>query len=69
MVLFEPTITGNFYDDTVFDDTRHTCIVNTHASNEVHTMLKQVKGVYNGLTLDNGGAVITGIADTVTNCQ
>jgi hypothetical protein len=29
-------------------------------------MLRQVKGVYNGLTVENGGASIDGVADTVT---
>ena len=66
VVIYEPTITGNFYEDTAFDDNRHTCIVNTRVCNTVHTMLRQVKGAYTGLTVDNGGAVITGITDTVT---
>jgi hypothetical protein len=66
LVLFEPTITGVFYDNAEFDPRRHRCVVNTRVSGDVQAMLKQVKGVYNGLTLDNGGAAITGVADTVT---
>ena len=66
MVIFEPAITGNFFESVEFDDSRHRCVVNTRVNNNVHAMLRQVKGVYNGLTLDNGGAVITGVTDTVT---
>jgi hypothetical protein len=66
LVIFEPTITGNFYESTDFDGNRNKCVVNTRVTNDVHAMLKQVKGVYSGLTLDNGGAVITGVTDTVT---
>jgi hypothetical protein len=29
-------------------------------------MLRQVKGTYNGLTVENGGAAITGITDSTT---
>jgi hypothetical protein len=66
LVLFEPAITGNFYEPADYDDDRNRCIVNTHVGNDVHAMLKQVKGVYSGLTLDNGGAAITGVEDTAT---
>ena len=66
LVIYEPTITGNFYDNPEFDANRHSCTVNTRVSSDVHAMLRQVKGVYNGLTVENGGAVITGITDTVT---
>ncbi len=66
MVIYEPAITGNFYESTEFDDSRNTCTVNTHVSKEVYAMLRQVKGVYSGLTLENGGAAITSITDTVT---
>jgi hypothetical protein len=66
LVLFEPAITGNFYETTDFDEARNTCIVNTRVSNEVHAMLKQVRGVYSGLTVENGGAVITGVTDATT---
>ena len=66
MIIYEPTITGNFYDDAVFNESRNRCVINTRVTNDVHTMLKQVKGVYNGLMLDNGGAIITGVTDTVT---
>jgi len=66
LIIYEPSITGNFYENTDFVDSRNKCIVNTRVTGDVHTMLKQVKGVYNGLTLDNGGAAITGVTDTVT---
>ena len=66
VVIFEPTITGAFFDNTAFDEKVHRCVVNTRVTNDVHTMLRQVRGVYNGLTLDNGGASIDGVTDTVT---
>jgi predicted aconitase with swiveling domain len=66
VVIFEPAITGVFFDKTAFDESVHRCVVNTRVTNSVHTMLRQVKGVYNGLTLDNGGASIDGVTDTVT---
>ena len=66
VVIFEPSITGNFYDNPAFDEKVNRCVVNTRVTNDVHTMLRQVRGVYNGLTLDNGGAVINVITDTAT---
>ncbi|MDR1173160.1 MAG: DUF4469 domain-containing protein [Bacteroidales bacterium] len=66
MVIFEPAITGNFYESAEFDESRNACVVNTRVSNDVHAMLRQVKAVYGGLTVENGGAVITGITDTVS---
>jgi hypothetical protein len=56
----------SFSGSTGYDDNRNRCIVNTHVGNNVHAMLKQVKGVYSGLRLDSGGAVITGVDDTAT---
>ena len=66
IVIFEPTITGNFYEDTIFVDGQHSCVVNTRVTNDVHTMLAQVKGTYNGLSMENGGASIEGITDSAT---
>jgi hypothetical protein len=66
LVIFEPAVTGNFNGITEFDETLHSCVVNVHAGNDIHRMLKQVKGVYSGLTVENGGAEITGISDTAT---
>ncbi|MDR1679166.1 MAG: DUF4469 domain-containing protein [Prevotellaceae bacterium] len=64
--IFEPAITGNFYDDTNFVDGEHSCIINSRVTNDVHAMLAQVKGTYNGLSLENGGASIDGISDSGT---
>ena len=69
VVIYEPTITGVFFDNTAFDEKVHRCVVNTRVTNDVHTMLRQVKGVYNGLTLDNGGASIDGISDAATGAS
>jgi hypothetical protein len=66
LVFAEPTITGNFYDDVSFDDSRHRCILNARVTNDVHAMLAQVKGRHNGLTVENGGASIDSIADGAT---
>ena len=66
LVILEPGITGNFYEDTTFDEKQHSCILNTRFTGEVHDMLAQVKGSYYGLTLENGGASIDGITDSTT---
>lgn len=66
LVIFEPAITGTFYESAEFDESRNACVVNTRVNNNVHAMLRQVKAVYGGLTVENGGAAITGITDTVT---
>ena len=66
LILFEPTITGNFYEDTTFVEGKHNCVLNTRVTNDVHKMLAQVKGSYYGLTLENGGASIDGIMDSAT---
>ena len=66
VVIYEPSITGNFFDNPAFNEKVHRCVVNTRVTNDVHAMLRQVKGVYNGLTVENGGASIDGVTDTVT---
>jgi hypothetical protein len=66
LIVYEPTITGNFYEKTDFVEGVHKCVINTRVTNGVHAMLKQVKGVYNGLSLDNGGASIDGVTDSTT---
>jgi hypothetical protein len=66
IVILEPAVTGTFVNSTDFDDSRHTCVINTHVTNDVHAMLKQVKGVYSGLTVENGGASITSVTDSTT---
>ncbi len=66
ITLLEPAIAGNFYDDTTFVDGTHSCIINSRVTNDVHAMLSQVKGTYNGLSLENGGASIDGITDSTT---
>ena len=66
MVIFEPTITGNFYENTDFVDGRNECVINTRVTNDVHNLTAQVKGTYNGLTVENGGAAIDGIVDSAT---
>jgi hypothetical protein len=66
LVIYEPTITGNFDDSAEFDGSRHNCVINVHAGSDIHAMLRQVKGVYSGLTVENGGAEITGISDNTT---
>jgi hypothetical protein len=66
LIIYEPSITGNFYESTLFDDSRNSCIVNTRVGTEIHKMLRQAKGVYNGLTVENGGASIDGVTDAAT---
>jgi predicted aconitase with swiveling domain len=66
VTIYEPAITGAFFDNTAFDEKVHRCVVNTRVTNDVHAMLRQVKGVYTGMTVENGGASIDGVADTVT---
>jgi hypothetical protein len=66
IVILEPTITGTFVETTDFDESRHTCVINAHVTNSVQAMLKQVKGSYSGLTVENGGASITGVIDSFT---
>jgi hypothetical protein len=66
ITILEPAITGIFTDDTVFVDGVHSCIINSRVTNDVHTMLAQVKGTYNGLSVENGGASIDGITDSAT---
>lgn len=65
MVIIEPAITGVFYD-SAFNEKQHTCTLNMRSTNDVQTMLAQVKGEYSGLTVDNGGAVIEKITDSTT---
>ena len=69
LIIYEPSITGVFFDNADFDAGRHSCVVRTRVGKDIQTMLKQVKGTYNGLTLDNGGAVITGIIDAATGAK
>ncbi|MDR1678812.1 MAG: DUF4469 domain-containing protein [Prevotellaceae bacterium] len=64
--ILEPAITGIFTDDTNFVEGVHNCIINSHVTNEIHAMLAQVKGTYNGLSMENGGASIDGITDSAT---
>jgi hypothetical protein len=64
--IFEPAITGSFTNSTLFDDSRHACVIKTRMTAEVHSSLRQTTGVYSGFTLDNGGAVINGITDAAT---
>ena len=66
VVLFEPTITGNFYEDTSFVEGTHRCVLNARVTNQVHNLLAKIKGTYYGLTLENGGASIDGFVDTTT---
>jgi len=61
VAIYEPTITGVFFDNTAFDEKMHRCVVNIRVTNDVHTMLRGEGRV--GLTLDNGGASIDGIAN------
>ena len=64
--LYEPTITGNFYDDPHFEESRHHCLVNTRITAAAQARFRRVKGVYNGLMLENGGALIYSITDITT---
>ena len=66
IVIFEPAITGTFVDTTTFDEKKNTCVINTRVTNDVLRMAAQVKGTYNGLTVENGGASIEGIVDSTT---
>ena len=66
ITLLEPAITGNFYEDTGFVEGRHTCVVNSRVTSTVLAMLRQVKGTYNGLSLENGGASIDAVTDSAT---
>ncbi|MDR0795603.1 MAG: DUF4469 domain-containing protein [Tannerella sp.] len=66
ITLLEPSITGNFYEDTNYVDSRHNCVINSRVTNTVHAMLRQVKGTYNGLSLEYGGASIDGVTDSTT---
>ena len=66
LFIFEPTITGSF-SNTEFDDSIHTCVVNTRATKEMNEVLMQVTGTYNGHTVENGGASIDKIVDLITN--
>ena len=66
LAIYEPGITGNFYENTAFDEARNACVVNTRITAELYKLLPLVKGAYNGLTLDNGGASIDGVVDATT---
>jgi len=66
ITLLEPAITGTFYEDTTFVEGRHTCVINSRVTNVVQSMLRQVKGTYNGLNLENGGATIDSVTDSAT---
>ncbi|MDR2145254.1 MAG: DUF4469 domain-containing protein [Tannerella sp.] len=66
ITLLEPAITGNFYEDTNFAEDRNACVVNSRVTNVVQAMLQQVKGTFNGLNLENGGASIDSITDATT---
>jgi hypothetical protein len=66
IAFYEPAITGNFFDNTTFDESRNTCVINIRVNREVRQMLQQVKAEYTGYTVDNGGAAITGITDAKT---
>ena len=63
--IYEPTITGIFHDP-VFDEKYHSCIVNINSTKEVNEMVAQVRGMYSGFTVDNGGAVIEKITDSTS---
>ena len=64
ITLYEPTITGVFEGETVFDEKKNSCIVNVHTTKEVREMLANVRPSYTGLTVDNGGAVIEKVVDS-----
>jgi len=66
ITLLEPAIAGNFYENPAFVEGRHNCVVNSRVTTAVQAMLRQVKGTYNGLSLDNGGAAIDSITDSTT---
>jgi hypothetical protein len=66
ITIMEPAITGIFTEDAIFDETKHSCIINSRVTNSVHAMLAQVKGTYNGLSMENGGASIDSITDSAT---
>ncbi|MDR2148979.1 MAG: DUF4469 domain-containing protein, partial [Tannerella sp.] len=66
ITLLEPAITGNFYEDENFDESCNACVINSRVTNPVLAMLRQVKGTFNGLNLENGGASIDGVTDATT---
>jgi hypothetical protein len=66
IAFYEPAITGSFYENTTFDESRNTCVINIRVNRDVHLMLQQVKAEYTGYTVDNGGAVIKGVTDAKT---
>ena len=66
IVIFEPAITGTFVETTNFNDEKNSCVINTRVTNDVLRLIAQVKGTYNGLTVENGGASIDGIIDSTT---
>ena len=66
VVIFAPTITGNFYENTGFDDEKNNCVINTQVTGSVLDVTAQVKGTYSGLTVENGGASIDGVIDSTT---
>jgi hypothetical protein len=66
ITILEPAITGTFVEKTDFDESRHSSVINAHVTNSVQAMLKQVQATYGGLTVENGGAVITGVIDSFT---
>ena len=66
ITLLEPAITGNFYEDSTFVDGRHSCVINSRVTGTVQAMLRQAKGTYNGLNLENGGAAIDSVTDSAT---
>ena len=64
--IYEPTITGVFDGDTLFDEKKNTCIVNVNITKDVREILSNVKATYSGLTVDNGGAVIEKVVDSAS---
>ena len=66
ITIYEPAITGVFDGETNYDEKKNKCVVNTHSTKEVRTMLENVRPSYSGLTVDNGGAVIEKVVDSFT---
>ena len=65
LFIFEPSITGAFMKND-FDDSVHSCIINTRCTKEINDMLAQTTGTYSGHTVENGGASIDEIVDLIT---
>jgi len=66
IVIFEPAVSGVFIESNSFNDEKNSCSIKTRVTNSVHNITNQTKGVYNGLTLENGGATIDSVIDSVT---